>query len=97
MTTIKNYAKILDNAKEDKTKQKLFLRITGEEPKINREGKNRDYQWVKSMFSTLMKIPGYKHTPWKMKGLSKSRKTIEGKRGEYNLDILYIYVCKHHN
>lgn len=37
MTTIKNYVKILDNVKEDKTKQKLFLRITGEEPKINRQ------------------------------------------------------------
>lgn len=90
MTTIKNYVKILENVKQDKTKQKLFLRITGEEPKIKR-GKKRNYQWVKSMFSSLMKIPGYKHTPW-MKGLSKSRKTIEGKRGEYNLDTLYIYA-----
>lgn len=51
MTTIKNYAKILDNAKEDKTEQKLFLRITGEEPKINRqrgESNLNENSWIQT-------------------------------------------------
>lgn len=51
MTTIKNYVKILDNAKEDKTKQKLFLRITGEEPKINRqrgESNLNENSWIQT-------------------------------------------------